>query len=252
MGVWNATCGVSSLPIRSGRVHAFPLAWHPPTFGEDDFSYGPTSLATPISLPILGAYDSYGAIDGVVEGPLERQLFGHLGGLHTRGELSLTGGPFPETLEELLKCAAEGRTTAKVLLGGSDGVPSSVRELVISLMLVDERVYEAVLTAVRESRDWEAERRVGGPRGPKDARAAMDKMCRRNRNLDFYRLGADVTSELLVRMGELHDFELALELLRRCYAPPTGAGSQSTAYGFHAATAAAIQRIAQENAAESA
>jgi hypothetical protein len=80
----------------------------------------------------------------------------------------------------------------------------------------------------------------------------MDRLCERNRNLDFYHLGSDVTSDLLERMAELYDFELALKQLRRCYAPPMGAASQSTAYGLHAATAAAIQRTAQENAAEEA
>jgi hypothetical protein len=227
------------------------LAWHPPKFSGDDVSYGPTSLATPIALPVLGTYDLYGAVDGIVEGSLERLLLRHLRGLHERGELLLEGEAFPPSLEDLPRRAADGTVTAKVFGAGSVAAPSP-RERVLSLMFVDARVYEAVVAAVRESQDWEAEWRVGGPRGPTDAPAAMEAMCKRNRNLLFYRDGADVTADLLDRMSELHDFELALRLLRRCYAPPTGAGSQSTAYGLHAATAAVIQRVANEYAAEEA
>jgi hypothetical protein len=230
-------------------VHAFVLAWHPPTFGEDDYSYSPTSLATPMSLPIRATYDAYGAVDNVVEGSLERRLFSHLRRLYEHGELRLSGDLVADRLEPLLKCIADGRATARVLPPPDAPPPQEPRELILSLMFVDSRVYEAVVALVRESKDWEAEWRVGGPRGPKDARAAMDAKCEWNRNLAFYRLGSKVTADLLERMAELYDFELALQLLRRCYAPPTGAGSQSTAYLLHADTASAVQRIAREDAA---
>jgi hypothetical protein len=205
-----------------------------------------------MSLPILGTYDSYGAVDNIAEGPLERQLVSHLRGLYDGGELRLSGDRFPDSLEHLLRYAERGLATAKLSPAAGGGAPlrADMRELVLSLMFVDSRVYQAVVALVRESRGWEAQWRVGGPRGPKDAQAAMAQICASNGNLAFYCPGSDVTTELLERMGDLHDFELALRLLRRCYTPPTGAGSQSTAYAFHAGTAAVIRRIALEDGAD--
>ena len=68
MGSWNATCGVTQLPIKEGdRVVLVPLV----VKNHDFLSRSPLSgsgsvdndlIAQPFTLPLLGAYNGYGGI----------------------------------------------------------------------------------------------------------------------------------------------------------------------------------------------
>ncbi len=68
MGSWNATCGVTQLPITAGdRVVLVPLIVKQPDFLARDNLGGTGStsndcIAQPFSLPIAGEYDDYGGI----------------------------------------------------------------------------------------------------------------------------------------------------------------------------------------------
>ena len=65
MGCWNGTCGISQLAILSGepcRV-VFLRAQNDPDEGRGAGFCHPTDVWTPVSLPILGKYNDYGAVD---------------------------------------------------------------------------------------------------------------------------------------------------------------------------------------------
>src|SRR5437879_13402690 len=94
MGVWNTTSGISFLPIRAGAVRVWILALHPPTFGQGDHLFGPTSLATPLALPLQASFQGYGA-EQIVEEDAERLLLSHARDLHERGARRLQTEPFP-------------------------------------------------------------------------------------------------------------------------------------------------------------
>jgi hypothetical protein len=250
MGMWNATCGLSFLPIRGGSVRVWAIALHPPTFGQDDHLYGPTSLATPITLAIQGEYDGYGAVERIVERDAETALLAHLRERNARGALRVGDEPLAAGLETLLRAIADGRVAGTFTPAGSS-TPATPREARLSLMFADERVYRATLTAIRSSTAWETAWRVGGEKVPKDAARAMEIVFDKNPNLAFYRQPALESAELRERLAEHHDFELGLELLRRCYAPPTGVGSQSDAFDLHAELAALVAAVAREEATRS-
>jgi hypothetical protein len=246
MGVWNTTCGISFLPIRAGAVRVWILALHPPTFGQDDHLFGPTSLATPLALPLQASFQGYG-VEQIADEGAERLLFSHVRDLHERGEFRLEPEPFPNDLEGLIGAVGDGRVVAKIRPAGDGFGGSAPRELRLSLMYVDERVYRATIAAIRSSNDWEAGRRLGGNNGPKDAADAVQALLGTNANFAFYRDAAMQSAELRERLAEQYDFEVALDLLRRHYAPPTGVGSQSEAYGLHAEIADAVLRVARED-----
>lgn len=69
MGSWNASCGVTQLPITAGdRVVLIPLIVKQPDFLARDNLGGTGSasndcIAQPFSLPIAGTYDDYGGIE---------------------------------------------------------------------------------------------------------------------------------------------------------------------------------------------
>lgn len=68
MGSWNATCGVTQLPITAGdRVVLVPLIVKQPDFlARDNLGGGGSSdndcIAQPFSVPIAGEYDDYGGL----------------------------------------------------------------------------------------------------------------------------------------------------------------------------------------------
>jgi hypothetical protein len=68
MGSWNATCGITQLPITDGqRVAVIPLVVKQQDFFERDTLAGSgstsnTIIAEPFSLPLFGVYDGYGGV----------------------------------------------------------------------------------------------------------------------------------------------------------------------------------------------
>lgn len=71
MGVWNETDGLTSLPIRSGRVKVFLLLpardsfWHGSRITNGSARLSPD--CSPICLPLTGDYNEYGSLDNIRE-----------------------------------------------------------------------------------------------------------------------------------------------------------------------------------------
>lgn len=75
MGCWNATCGVTQMPIKYEEpVRAFFVyirGWEDdPDHRTGDWSgtVYPTEIASPYPIPLEGQYDDYGGIEGIKEG----------------------------------------------------------------------------------------------------------------------------------------------------------------------------------------
>lgn len=76
MGCWNATCGVTQLPIvweepvRAFFVYVRGWEDHDPDRRTQDFSgtVGSTQLAAPYPIPLKGVYDDYGRIEKIESG----------------------------------------------------------------------------------------------------------------------------------------------------------------------------------------
>lgn len=109
MGSWNATCGITQLPITEGaRVVLFPLVIKQQDFMARDALTGSASvgndlIAQPVALPIYGTYDGGGGVD-VEKGDLGlgflAELLQHLAG---KGELLREKSAHPVALKKLPK-----------------------------------------------------------------------------------------------------------------------------------------------------
>jgi len=109
MGSWNATCGITQMPITEGaRVVLFPLVIKQQDFMARDALAGSASvgndlIAQPIALPIYGTYDGVG---GVVTETKDLglgflgELLQHLAG---KGELLREKSAHPTPLKKLPK-----------------------------------------------------------------------------------------------------------------------------------------------------
>lgn len=123
MGCWNATCGLSNLPIQTGDdVLLFVLAES--NLGSHDkfgggFSY-PNGRYRPIGLPVHGEYNDYGGIENVSKNGY--RMFNFLTTDHTfkyapHGDADIT----PETTEDLLNdVIARGHSTYSTMLVRKD------------------------------------------------------------------------------------------------------------------------------------
>lgn len=117
MGTWNATCGITQLPITEGeRIVLIPLVIKPHDFlARDSLAGGGACahdiIAQPFSVPLFGAYDSVGGIV-LDEGQLGTAcLLKVFEGMVERGRLMRTPSAKPvpvteaniELLEEMMR-----------------------------------------------------------------------------------------------------------------------------------------------------
>lgn len=109
MGSWNATCGITQLPITNGaRVVLFPLVVKQQDFMARDALTGSgctdnNLIAQPLALPIYGTYDGAGGIS-VEDGDLGLQYLGEmLHELTDRGVVLREKNANPVVLKKLSK-----------------------------------------------------------------------------------------------------------------------------------------------------
>lgn len=136
MGSWNATCGVTQLPIRERTpVVLFPLVVKQQDFLARDTLSGSGSsendlIAQPLSLPLYGTYDGYGGAETDPASPGHRYL-----------------------LEQLTKLASAGR-----LMHAGNGNPKPVKK--VSDSTLDRfRAGELLVKVPNERKEWLAELR---------------------------------------------------------------------------------------------
>lgn len=122
MGSWNATCGITQLPITEGaRVALFPLVVKQQDFMARDSLNGSACvsndlIAQPLALPIYGTYDSYGGVD-IEDGDCGLQLLTDmLEGLAKRGELLREKSANPVPLTKLSKTFLEELFQGRLLI----------------------------------------------------------------------------------------------------------------------------------------
>lgn len=123
MGCWNATCGLSNLPIQAGDdVLLFVLA-HSKLSSRDLFGGGfsyPNGRYRPIGLPVHGQYNDYGGIENVTENGhrmFEFLTTDRMFKYTPHGDEDLT----PETIEELLnKVIQRGNSTYSTMFVRKD------------------------------------------------------------------------------------------------------------------------------------
>lgn len=107
MGSWNATCGVTQLPIQAGTpVVLFPLVIKQHDFLARDTLAGTGStsndlVAQPFALPLFGNYDSYGGVEGDETEPGHRYFQELLEQLVADGTLMHTGNGNPKSVKKV-------------------------------------------------------------------------------------------------------------------------------------------------------
>lgn len=110
MGCWNGTCGLTQLPINCGnKVIVFPLKQ---TSYEDLSSVGgalyySNDIFTPISIPVIGEYNDYGALENIEDG---EKVYEYFVSLIDDGKLTmdLKETARPSNIEELITAIKRG------------------------------------------------------------------------------------------------------------------------------------------------
>lgn len=229
MGIWNATCGVSFLPIRQGPVRAILLGWHPPTLKGEAWLHEPTSTASPLSFAVRGRYDLYGSIEAIADSEPTRALWEGLRRRWQEGTLSIEGAAeFPADLPSFFKAVERTLVSARITRRLPFG--EVAQEVVpLALMFVLEGIYDAVVHEVETSRDWECRRDFSAEEAEGELRRALP-------NLELYRppsgpMSAAVRKEL----ASFLRFHHGLDVLRRPYLPATAVGSQAMGLALHRA-----------------
>jgi hypothetical protein len=123
MGSWNATCGITQLPITEGaRVVLIPLVVKQQDFMARDALNGAACvsndlIAQPIALPIYGTYDSYGGVDVEKDDRGLALLADMLQELAGKGELLREKSANPKPLKKLSKDFFAEMLEGRLLIG---------------------------------------------------------------------------------------------------------------------------------------
>lgn len=156
MGCWNGTCGLSNLPIKNGEEIVLFIVKEKNLLNCNGGGYCyPTDLFEPISLPIVGEYDDYGAIENIKNEdlilPKIREMFKEKNLINLLDEISdldMNTASLYQIIREIERGNIASPENPSILkLYESEGIIKS-RYLNVGIIMFHKKLYDTVIKKV--------------------------------------------------------------------------------------------------------